>query len=433
MNYIAISIIIITFEVFCWFVYLDSFGMKKRLGFQGHLHFLITSITSYFIAWMLPNALLLRQVVIMLLFICVSAFRLGLPLNRIILLVMLFEGMSLAVDYVAYVINNYFVGTGEHHMYEIEIRELLTAVLGKVVLFVMALYVRRCFGKKERDVLIENEWIRLQSIPLITVTMIVAMLYTFQSVENRSQGNMLLIISCAMVVINVIAFYLVKDIAERNRIIRENDIFKVQVRNQAEMYFSISENYDKYKRRAHEYKNQITCIDALLKKELYEQATAYIESIYGQLGDDTDLIDTNHVIINAIINTKYQEARDSEITMVFKVNDLSGLFVKDADVVTVLSNLIDNAICACKELRGERIIRIRIELFHDRLIISVENTTNGEVIIKNNQVIIDESSVQDGHGMGIHNVCKIIKKYQGHHVIRCQDGYFLFAILIPVS
>ena len=33
------------------------------------------------------------------------------------------------------------------------------------------------------------------------------------------------------------------------------------------MYRSISENYDKQKRKTHEYKNQISCIEALVKKE----------------------------------------------------------------------------------------------------------------------------------------------------------------------
>ena len=56
----------------------------------------------------------------------------------------------------------------------------------------------------------------------------------------------------------------------------------------------------------------------------------------------------NHVIVNAILNTKYQESEDKGIVFVVKINDLSHAKIQDEDMVIILSNLLNNAIEACQ-------------------------------------------------------------------------------------
>ena len=74
------------------------------------------------------------------------------------------------------------------------------------------------------------------------------------------------------------------------------------------MYRSISENYDKQKRKTHEYKNQISCIEALVKKNQFTKVEEYVKGIYSRLDKELDAIDTNNVIVNAIyIHSNHSE------------------------------------------------------------------------------------------------------------------------------
>ena len=99
----------------------------------------------------------------------------------------------------------------------------------------------------------------------------------------------------------------------------ENKVLQIQAKNQLEMYKSISENFDNLKRKTHEFKNQILCIESLLDKKQYSKLVEYAKTIYGSLNNEPDAINTNNVIVNAILNTKYQEANAKGIVFVFRV------------------------------------------------------------------------------------------------------------------
>ncbi len=87
-----------------------------------------------------------------------------------------------------------------------------------------------------------------------------------------------------------------------------------------------------------------------------------------------DCIKTNHVIIDAILNSKYREMLDKNIVFIFKINDLSGINVSDEDIVVILSNLLNNAIEACEKCPDKRVIKMKLVREKDNFIISVKNT-----------------------------------------------------------
>ena len=72
------------------------------------------------------------------------------------------------------------------------------------------------------------------------------------------------------------------------------------------MYRSISENYEIQKKKSHEFKNHILCIESLLKAHEYDKASKYVRNISNTFIGEKNVINTNHVIINAILNTKYR-------------------------------------------------------------------------------------------------------------------------------
>ena len=91
------------------------------------------------------------------------------------------------------------------------------------------------------------------------------------------------------------------------------------------------------------------CIESLLEAHEYDKASKYVRNISNTFIGEKNVINTNHVIINAILNTKYQEAISKNIVFVFKVNDLSKIVIKDEDLVVILANLLNNAIEACEK------------------------------------------------------------------------------------
>lgn len=160
------------------------------------------------------------------------------------------------------------------------IGRILVYLLGKVILFLLILLIGKQFGKKSIEKMLDTEWLRFLFFPVFTIAAISAMLSVFGYVQTVEQANLLIIIAFGMVVMNIIVFYLINDIVEREMKMHQNKVFQIQARNQLEMYRSISENFDKQKRKTHEYKNQIACIDSLLEKKQYSKLDEYVKDLW---------------------------------------------------------------------------------------------------------------------------------------------------------
>ena len=141
-------------------------------------------------------------------------------------------------------------------------------------------------------------------------------------------------------------------------------------------------------------------------------------------------INTNNPIINAVVNTKYQEAVENEILLSFLVDDLSDLKVDDEDMVVILSNLLNNALEACKKC-DERIIRLKIISEDGDILISVENNCNVTVTSDKGSFMTTKTDNPEEHGIGIKNVINLVEKYNGTYTIKSDDKKFVFSIVIP--
>ena len=143
-----------------------------------------------------------------------------------------------------------------------------------------------------------------------------------------------------------------------------------------------------------------------------------------------DVVDTNHVIVNAILNTKYREAVSKGIVFVLKVNDLSELRMEDEDVVVILSNLLSNALEACERCE-DKLIKLKFVLENGQAVISVKNSMAAEPVVENGALLASKTKDTYEHGVGILNVVEIVEKCGGRYMVDYGEGSFQFSILIP--
>ena len=226
---------------------------------------------------------------------------------------------------------------------------------------------------------------------------------------------------------------MINDIVISEAKLHEKEILELQVKNQIEMYRSVSENYEIQKRKSHEFKNQILCIESLLKDHEYDEASKYVNNISKTFMGERNVINTNHVIINAVLNTKYQEAISKHMVFVFKVNDLSKIGIDDEDLVVVLANLLNNAIEACEKCEEKKVIKFKFMIEDELIILSVKNTYNQPLIYNNDEIKTSKTVEQDVHGVGIKNIIRIVEKYEGEYVIQNSEREFYFSLIIPIK
>lgn len=411
------SVLLIFIEIMCCKIFYETFGKVRYKGWINVIQFILLLGSVCLLAFGFSENFVIRQIANILTLSAFMLWHVKISLKKSFALAVLFDAFLLAMDYLVYLIIDWLALDSNLSEQLYGSGAVLAYLLVKVILFFFILVIRKQFGKKSIEMMLDTEWLRLLFFPVFTIAVIYAMLSVFEHVQTVEQANLLAVIAFGMVGMNIVVFYLINDIVEREMKLHENKVFQIQAKNQLEMYKSISENFDNQKRKTHEYKNQISCIESLLEKKQYSKLEEYVKKIYGSMNNEPDAINTNNVIVNAILNTKYHEAEEKGIVFVFRVNDLSELKMKDEDVVTILSNLLNNAIEACELCENNKVIKFKFIQEDDMIIIAVKNTFNYDVIYENGEIKSTKTSSVDEHGVGIKNIIKTIEKYAGSYVL----------------
>lgn len=425
------NLLLIFIEIMCCKIFFETFGELRYKGWINIIQFILLFGSIWLLAYNLSEYFAIRQIANILVLFIFMIWHVKVSPKKSFILVALFDALLLTMDYVLFLfIGRLFLGY-EMSGQQFEISEILAYLLGKAIVFFLILIIRKKFGQKSMKMMLNIEWLRFLFFPVFTIVAVSAMWSSFEYVQTAERASLLVVIAFGMVGMNIVVFYLINDIVEKEMEIYENKVFRIQAEKQLEMYKSISETFDNQKRRTHEYKNQIACIEALLDKKHYTKLEEYVKKIQDSLNSEPDVINTNNVIVNAILNAKYQEADSRGMVFVFRVNDLSGLRVNDEDVVTILFNLLNNAIEACETCVDKKVIKFKFIKDEEIIIISVKNTFNYDIVYENGKIKSTKTSSVDEHGVGIKNIIKIIEKYNGSYIIQDKDNEFFFSIVIP--
>lgn len=431
LNYIQ-GLLVTALEMICCKMFFETFSEKRTENSCRNRGIILGLIISvYLIAIVFYSQFVLKQGLVIISIAVFMVLYLKIYVWKALIFSLLFQGLLLSTDYFTLWVNVSLF----HSITEINnlhyVEGCLITVLGKILLFLMVLMIRKKIGDKSSEVLRNTDWLRFIFFPVFTIFTIIAMIITSGSIENQKQENVFLVIAFCLAGMNIVVFYLVNDILKREIKIRENEIFRIKVQNQTDMYRSISENFAKQRKMTHEYKNQIMCIESLIRTKTYDELEEYVRKVSGHLSTELDYIKTNNVIVDAILNSKYREILDKNIVFIFKINDLAEINICDEDIVVILSNMLNNAIEACEKCLDRKVIKMKFVKEKDNIIISVRNTYDGELIIKDGEIQTSKRHEIDEHGIGIKNIIDIIEKYQGSYAIKNDKNEFYFSIIIP--
>ena len=138
------------------------------------------------------------------------------------------------------------------------------------------------------------------------------------------------------------------------------------------------------------------------------------------------------MIINAIAGHYLNLAKSESIPVKYDIRAGQSLPVKDEDFCILLTNLLENALEACRNTapEKERFLSLRISSNEDHIMIDCENSTDKEVKILSDGTIPTSKSDPENHGYGVSSVRRIVEKYCGEFDVSCENGCFRAIITI---
>ena len=187
---------------------------------------------------------------------------------------------------------------------------------------------------------------------------------------------------------------------------------------------ALEQNYRMQRKSAHEFEHHIQVIRDLAEQNEVAAIREYTERLKKNRSICVYSVNSNHPVIDVILNQKYQTARDNDIKMQIQVNDLSEVAIPTDSLVVVLTNLLDNAIEACRRIDGYREI-IGCVLYNDGLYISIRNTSEPVQIVDGKIPTSKQDSLS--HGFGLMSVTYVLDKLDAEYTFGYEDGWFDFA------
>ena len=288
----------------------------------------------------------------------------------------------------------------------------------KMLWLCLVFIVRKIWkGQNNYGELSRKEWLKFSMIPLLTVASMLLMFFC-NSAEAKVQ-TAYLFLSVGLIFINILVIELMQGILEKEELFRESALAGQKKESQLAHYRDMQAVYERQGMKMHDYKNQIRTIQVLLKKGDTQAAASLAERLTESISVEMAAVNTNHPVVDAVLNQKFHAAREQGVSMTFRVGDMGGLRLNEEETVILLSNLLDNAIHECmKVVRQGRKTVIQVKLVQEggKLIFSVRNPV--------------EEKVQVTEGTGLSNVKAVADKYGGDFAVSCDEEKFQAVVML---
>lgn len=207
------------------------------------------------------------------------------------------------------------------------------------------------------------------------------------------------------------------------------------IKEQLNYYTELERHYNDVIKIKHDMNNHNNIISALVKNNDYEKLEDYIkkiDSVFSKINNDILICDNK--IIDAICVSKKAICKKKNINIDFDIQVRNDISVDDVDLCVIYGNLLDNAIEACERIEDDSIkktIKVESRISKGFLIIKVENSNLENILIKNNKFITLKSD-KKFHGIGLDNIRRSIKKYNGELILEDKKNIFVSKLIMKI-
>lgn len=193
--------------------------------------------------------------------------------------------------------------------------------IGKLVtLFLSWLFYR--FWRYKRFQSTQRKWLLLSLLfPFASVMILYAVFLNYQDAADVSAP---VVLFCGILAIaNVGVAYFTEEMEKNAQREKEIILMHQQMEIQATHIQALEKGYQAQRTATHEFRSQLQTILGLLVQDKPNDAQIYVQDILGHQTLRIFPVNSHHSLIDALLNQKYQIAREHNIDIRFEINDLS--------------------------------------------------------------------------------------------------------------
>lgn len=215
----------------------------------------------------------------------------------------------------------------------------------------------------------------------------------------------------------------------RSQLEQTQMILNMQIGQAVREIAALRESQEKTRTYHHDMRHHLQYLSSCIENGQFKQAQGYIQGIYSQIEANKVTAFCENEAVNLIFSTFAKRAGDSGVLMKVKAAVPRSIPVSETDLCVLLSNALENALRACKELREEgRDGAIEVSMYEKRgkLFLQMINSCGGDIAFEKGLPVANRA----GHGIGVRSICAIVEQYGGIYTFSAGDGEFILRISI---
>lgn len=287
---------------------------------------------------------------------------------------------------------------------------IIAIAMSKTMLLLLSIFVAKFVFSRNTSVKTERTPAFLFIFPLSVLIIDFSLWNAAAESELSPKLKVLIVTGSSILLVSVLLTYLFYGKFMR----KSQELFQLQSsfeRSETEKeYYSILDHQnEELKTFIHDEKNHLTAIKSMADNpEIHK----YIDSILGDLKHSSPLGNTKNKTLDLIIG-KYNQLCDiKHIKFTYSTLNANLSFIDDSDLVSLMSNILDNAVAAA-EKSDDKWIDMCIKRVGGVSMLSCKNSYAIAPIIQNG-VLKTSKKNKKFHGIGIKSISRTAKKYNGH-------------------
>ena len=319
--------------------------------------------------------------------------------------------------------------TGTENEFQSEVEKTLAILLMKTMTFLLVKCVNQITRKKNYLTIENKSFTVLLTLPVATIIIFMCIYYSHLSFTGVNR-IMIPIGAVLLLMTNVFIFTIFDKLIEKSEEVKKMELLyqKSRAENINQKYIN-KVNEDK-KAFLHDV-NKFLCITASLigSKENHE-----LDKMVKHLGIRIEELENYNYCAEPVLNSILCERKfvAESKGILYKVrlgNNLRIDFIEDLDLISIVGNLLDNAIEAAERAEKDKHVVCHMYMGNDSHFLVMGFRNNYIVpLIKEKERYISTKRDSSNHGIGLHTVKKLVEKYGG--IMRINPGEQEFSVEI---
>ena len=299
-----------------------------------------------------------------------------------------------------------------------------------IVLFVLLILKRKINSPKAMIVLrLIPKRVYVMLILSIICLSALTSLVSFNTTDIITKESLLIaIIILLTVIMTCIVTSLILNVIAKQHFAVISQMMEKQVALQISHYEELEKKDAEIRRFRHDYTNHLQSILSLIKMKEYTDAKEYIEKMQKYTYKSAAIMFySGNKLADAILADK-SSSLDEHCRI-----EYSGIMptaIDNVDLCVILSNSLDNAIEACREVYSPCTISVFAGLQQGYFFMSIKNPTARSDNFYD--IPPTTKAEKEQHGLGLYNIECAVKKYNGQMKIKCEDGVFELMITMKL-